>query len=253
MNDQERDFYAEIGIEFPSDAPTTAESTEQFEYYKHPAGLYKGFVGLLKPSYKDANGKRVDMGTPGALFSHYNLPFWITEFMGTTSVPMMEKLLVVAKDKILIPTRPIAELHYNNFISADPTKQWTLKSAYGGWQIEGRPEYKLIMPSPTNPAKTITNFKGFLAYYGMYISFALTYKAASEKQSRYVDGKVELLSANRIPLNVLKTFEAEIDSAVEKERESRRNSDSNTPPPPSTNFDSLLNDDEDSIGDFTGA
>ena len=103
-------------------------------------------------------------------------------------------------------------------------------------------------------ATKVVNYSGFPAYYGLPIKFALTYKPESEKQSRYIDGKIEIGElTKRIPFEKLQAFELAVESKVKAEQ-SERASKKDTVcyrTPPDTNFDLLnVSDSDDSLDDF---
>ena len=45
------DFYEDLGYQLPDDVGEV--KSESFEYYNHPAGIYKGVMGKLTAKYKD--------------------------------------------------------------------------------------------------------------------------------------------------------------------------------------------------------
>lgn len=251
------DFDADIGVpyELPDNAPKQGEF-EQFQYYQHPAGLYIGFVGKLNSKFKGADGKPLAPDMPGATFDHYQLALWITKFLGSTTNPKSEELITIsANGSIILPNRPTMECYYGLYISTDPKRAWSMAKTFEDWRIPGHAKYNIIQQSGKNMATKVVNYNGFPAYYGLGIKFALTYKPESEKQTRYIDGKVDILDmTKRIPFEKLQEFETAVEVKVKAEQ-SERASKKNTyeaAPPAETDFDLLASDNnsDDSLDDF---
>lgn len=250
---EERDFYADAGgagYELPEDIPESKEFTE-FEYYKHPAGMYVGFVGKLNPKYKDGEGKGCPKETPGALLSHFMLPFWTKQFLGSTSQPVQDKII---SEELVLPDRELHECYYNMYLTRDDKRLWSLKKTFLNWKIPGHPQYDIVVKGTTPGSKKI-NYKAFPAYYGLPVKFGLTFNPKSEKQSRYVDGEIMFLDmANRIPREKMQEFEKAVNIKLAKEREEReaRGKDSGYKPEtaPETDFDNMASSDSNDLDDF---
>jgi len=247
-------FEVDLGYTLPDTAPSSA-NIEERAFYQHAAGNYVGFIGRLNAKYKDANGKRCNADTPGATFSHYMLPIWLTQFLGTPDAPTKEDILKLVDDNILIPNRATRELYFNIYIPNDPKRLWTLKIMFGKWQFPEHPQYNIIVPNPSNPAANMVNFKGFPAYYGLPVNFNITFKADSEKKTRYIDSHIIVIDYTaRLKKEILEKFENDINLKVKAEMDARNNNNSNEyapPPPPEPNFDSMA-DVEDGLDEFLG-
>lgn len=245
------DFYETLGYEMPEDTPKQVEA-EGFQYYRHPMGLYMGFVGKLIAKYKDSEGHRCESEAIDAKFSHYSIPLWITKALGNLEHPSDEVL--IHPDTLLLPAKPITEIYFPIFISVEPKNQWTLKKMFENWSIPGHDKYNIIVPSTANPANTVTNFAGFPAYYGLSVKFYLT--AKDPTKSRYIDGVADIISyEKRIPMEKLQTFEEAISSRVEQERierqaESGTSSGYQPEKAPETNFDALGDSEDKDIDAF---
>lgn len=247
------DFMETLGYEMPEDTPKNVEA-EGFQYYRHPIGLYMGFVGKIIAKYKDSDGHRCEREAIGAQFNNYSLPIWITKALGNLEAPTDEILIHPAT--LVLPTRPTAEIYFPIFISAIPKNQWTLKKMFENWKIPGHNKYDIIAPSPVNPANTITSFASFPAYYGLSVKFYLTAKDLTK--GRYIDGEIEIISyEKRIPMETLKLFEEIVTAKIEEERKERQaksgNSSSYQPDnAPKTDFDALgsVDQEDDTVSNF---
>ena len=250
------DFDADIGVpyELPDNAPKQGEF-EQFQYYQHPAGLYIGFVGKLNSKFKGADGKPIAPDMPGAVFDHYQLALWVTKFLGSTTNPKSEEIITTSPNgSLILPLRPTMECYYGLYISTDPKRAWSMAKTFEDWRIPGHAKYNIIQQSGKNMATKVVNYNGFPAYYGLGIKFALTYKPESEKQSRYIDGKIDLIDmTKRIPFEKLQEFETAVEIKVKSEQSERASKKDNyvAETPPDTNFDLLNTGDSDSdLNDF---
>lgn len=252
-----KNFDDDIGVpyELPTGAPKQGEF-EQFQYYQHPAGLYIGFVGKLNSKFKGADGKPIASDMPGAVFDHYQLTLWLTKFLGSTTNPKSEEIITTSPTgNLLLPSRPTAECYYGLYISTDPKRAWSMAKTFEDWRIPGHAKYNIIQQSGKNMATKVINYNGFPAFYGLGIKFALTYKPESEKQSRYIDGKIDFIDmTKRIPFEKLQEFESAVEIKVKAEQ-SERASKKNTyeaPPPADTDFDLLATaeDSDNSLDDF---
>jgi len=244
------DFMEVLGYEMPEGAPKSVEA-EGYQYYRHPIGLYMGFIGKLAAKYKDSEGHRCEREAVDAKFSNYSLPLWITKSLGNLEIPTDE--ILIHPETLAIPNRPVAEIYFPIFISAIPNDQWRLKKMFENWKIPEHNKYDIIAPSAANPANTVTNFASFPAYYGLPVKFYLTAKDLAK--SRYVDGGIEVVSYDkRISMEKLNIFEDLITAKIELERQERqdKNKDSGNYQPteaPKTDFDALGNED-DTVNDF---
>jgi len=245
------DFFDTLGYEIPEDTPKNVEA-EGFQYYRHPMGLYMGFVGKIIAKYKDSEGHRCEREAIDAKFNNYSLPIWIIKSLGNLENPLDETL--IHPETLTLPPRPTAEIYFPIFISATPKDQWTLKKMFENWKIPGHNKYDIIAPSPANPANTMTSFASFPAYYGLSVKFFLT--AKDPAKSRYVDGGIEIISyEKRIPMETLKIFEEAVNDKLEKERKDRQaqsgnNSSYQPEDAPKTDFDSLGGNEDETVNDF---
>jgi len=235
----EQDFYDAIGYELPADVPEVVEGTNN-EWYKHPVGIYNGFIGKLNIKYKNGEGKNCSADEIGAVISHGTLPIWIFEFLGTVNAPTTEQVL--GKD-LTVPNRRTSELYYPIYISFLEKDQWRNFNAFSLLEIDGHPELKVIAPDPKNPLKKHTRIKVIPAYYGVPVRFILD-NAKSKTGSVYLADPIKMLNAPRIPLDKLKDFETAIDAKVQAEQ-IERNSNVPNETPPDTDFDAMASDDLD--------
>ena len=239
-----KDFDDEIGVpyELPDNAPRQGEF-EQFQYYQHPAGLYVGFIGKLNSKFKGADGKNCPPDMPGAVFDHFQLALWITKFLGSSTNPKTEEIVKLNADgNLLLPDRELAECYFGLYISTDPKRAWSLAKTFEDFRLPGHAKFNVLQQSGKNMATKVVNYSAFPAYYGIPIKFALTFKPESEKQARYIDGKIDLLElAKRIPFDKLQQFEAVVEAKVKASQAERAAKNNTYQPetPPETNFDLL--------------
>lgn len=247
---KEKDFDADIGMDYelPEGAPEQGEY-EEFQFYRHPAGIYIGFIGKLHSKFKDGKGKACDSNMPGANFDHFQLPLWILKFLGSSTNPKSEDIITITDGNLILADRSVFEMYYGAYISTDPKRLWGYTKMFEDFKIPGHPKYNIIQQSGKNMATKVMNYSGFPAYYGLQCKFALTYKPKSEKQTRYIDGKIEILDfTKRIPSDKLKLFEEAVDLKVKSEQKERaKQQDTYTPPEPAEpNFDLTGSEDMDS-------
>lgn len=234
------DFLSYCGYELPDDLPTQVEVQQQ-GYYQHPAGTYQGFIGRIVPKYKNLEGKNCSKEEVGASMSHLTLRIYLQKFLGTTQAPVNQELL---NDALTIPEgKTSSELYFPVNVSFNPSEAWRSIKQFEKFELPNAPESKIIQISPVNPMAKIIIPKNFPKYYGMKVNFDITFKAGSEKQSRYIDGNIQLIQ-QRLPMERLQEFEKEFEQKIEAEIEARK-AERNNPSyvPPTTDFGAILDED----------
>lgn len=243
-----KDMFKDMDYEMP-EGVGDVKSEGGFEYYQHPLGIYMALVGRLKIGYKNLNNEKCEPDEPGAYISYFNLPLWITRFLGTTTTPENKSLLEPKDDKIIIPTvQQAAELYFNVYLSYAPKDQWSIHQKFSSFHLSGHENMSIVRQNPAKPTEKVTNFRAFPAYYGMQVKFVLD-NAKSKTGKTYL-GSVELLTAPRISGTAMNQLEQDVQMMIEKEiaaRKSNNNDDYVAPPPPSA--DGLFEDID--TGDFT--
>lgn len=244
------DFMDTLGYELPEDARQEVEA-EGFQYYRHPIGLYMGFIGKITPKYKDAEGNKCEQETAGAVLAHYMLALWITKSLGGLEHPTDE--VIIHPETLALPNRPLAETYFGQFLTRVPADQWKFRKMFESWRIPEHEKYNIIRPAANNPANIVTSFASFPAYYGLPIKFHLTAKDPSK--GRYIDGEISIMSyEKRLPMEKLKAFEEIVDAKVAAERvereANRSNDDYQSAPAPQTDFDSMGGDEDDAVDNF---
>jgi hypothetical protein len=231
------EFWNEMGIELPNDAPQSVETTNQ-SYYKHPIGTYTAFIGRLTAKYKDSEGKRCEPTDVGASFSHFILPLWIKKFMGSNAQPTIEQLIT---DKLELPNRPITECYFPIVIMAnDKKRMWQYHRMFESFKVIDKPELTVVKSNPANPQKKSMDFKALATYVGIPVKFVLD-NSKSKKGNAYLDSLM-IESLSRPPIETLKGFELAVNTKVEAERQSRQKEDTYVPPQAPSFDESELND-----------
>ena len=251
------DFDADIGAlyELPDNAPKQGEY-EEFQFYRHPAGIYVGFIGKLISKFKDDKGKNCEPEMPGAVFDHFQLPLWILKFLGSAGAPKTEELIKLSPEgDLILPDRSIFEVYYGSYISTDPKRLWSYAKTFEDFKLLGHPKYNIIQQSGKNMATKVLNYSGFPAYYGLQCKFALTFKPDSDKQTRYTDGKIQILDVSkRFPMDKLNAFEQAVDIKIKAEQTERNQAKDNYTPdkPAEPDFDLTGGNEntDDSLDDF---
>lgn len=238
------DFLSYVGYELPDDLPKQVEIVQQ-GFYQHPAGTYSGFMGKLTPKYKNAEGKNCSREDIGAVMSHCVVRLYINKFLGTTQSPTNEVLI---GEDLSIPDRQTSELSFPVIVSFNPNDTWRAIKQFEKFELNGSPDSKIIMTNPTNPQTKIIVPRNFAKYYGMKVNFELTFKATSEKQARYIDGAIKLVGS-RIQGDLAK-FETEMEAKYNDEVEQRKAERAEGyVAPPTTDFGSILGDDNSNPAD----
>jgi len=239
----ENDFYEQVGYELPPDAPrdTVSEGTE---YYKHPAGIYVGFVGRLITKYKDVNDKACVAGVAGAKFSHYQLVRWIQRYLGTPAEPLLKDVL---GNDLQVPDVKFPELYFGEYLSAESKDQWSIAKKFENFKIAGYPKYDIIQPDSQKPSLKRTIWGAFPAYYGMIIKWEM---AIGEKKGNSYVVSTSLVNAERIPTAKILELEQKVADMIERERQQRemnkqQNDNYTPPPPPEADVNSLMSGDSD--------
>lgn len=237
---QENDFYNAVGYELPPDVPKEIVS-EGIEYYKHPAGIYIGFIGRLTAKYKDINGQRCDADLPGAKFDHYGLTRWIIRQLGTVSEPNAREVL---GNELVIPDgMQVAELYFPEYISVEPKQQWSLHKKFANFHIPGHPNLDIVKADVNKPSLKVTNFAAFPSYYGQVIKWNIV---VSKKDNPYIE-ETSLIASERISTEKIIELEHKVTEIIEQqrvEREAKRNSEYSPSAPPDTSASDL-------VGEFT--
>jgi len=216
---EERNFYEEAGFEMPVGVESvTAEGG--FEYYKFPAGLYRAVFGKMRPLYRNADKKSCEPTDIGAKLYSFQNYLWVTQYLGTSTHPEKKDILIVKDSGIVIPeVQQMAELYYSNFISYLPEEQWREHKKFESFVIPGHEQHRIISPDPANPSKKKTNFKNFPFYYGMTVEFNLVLSA---KGNPYMDSFKLITDAQRVPVDMMKALEVEVDARIQREIEARK-------------------------------
>ncbi len=226
---------------------------EARQYYRHPAGVYTGFIGKLVHKFVDAEGKYVEADEPGAIYKNSTLQIWLYKFLGNAENPVGD---VIITPELKLPDRPLQECYYPIVLSDDPKWFWKMANMFKSWKIPGHEKYTIIQPSKTNPSNKVMYKLAFPAYQGLPVKFTLTFKLSGGKSaddvSRYVEGEIEITDyAKRIPVDKLTAFYKEIDARFEKERAEREANRARMEGSyirealPDTNFDALDSDSND--------
>lgn len=237
------DFYEDLGYQLPSEVGEV--KSESFEYYKHEAGVYNGFIGKTTVKYKNLEGKKVEEGTAGARPSHLILSLWITEFLGTSQNPKNVPILSVGEDKIHIPAgiQQAAELYFPFMLSLDPKFQWAIQSKLQDFNIPGHDNLRLVKVNPAKMTEKITNFQALPYYYGMPIKFTLD--IGEKKGGIYLSKIIQGDLAKRVQQNLIMSLEEDFNALIQREidaRKSKKDDGYIQNPPPSVDFDNLLNE-----------
>lgn len=238
------DFYEDAGYAMPPEAGEV--KSDSFEYYKHPAGIYRGVFGKLTAKYKDSNGKKCEGADVGAKLTHFTAALWILEYKGKVNAPESKPMIAFVNNSFALPTgvQP-AEVYFPLMVSYDPKDQWKVQKLFESFAIPGHDNLRLVKLNPSKPTEKITNFQAFPSYYGMPIEWIIDLGA--QKGSPYCSS-IKMLVTPRYPQEAIATMEKEVEHIIELERAKHKESQSNSytaPPPPSTDLESLLEDGDD--------
>ena len=235
------DFYSELNIELPNDAPPSTESDSR-TYYKHPIGTYVGFVGRLTAKYRDVNDKQCEPGDAGARFNHYIQPLWIKKYLGSNEEP---KMIQYITDDLRLPNVPLAETYYPLLISVDPERGWAYHKMFDSWKMVNRPDLTVVKANPANPSKKIMDYKALAQYLGVPIKWTLVTsvsKKTGKESSPYIDSLI-IESFDRVPYPLFTALETAVKNKVDDERAKRqmeKNGDGYTiPDAPPADFSDL--------------
>jgi len=218
------DFYEQMGYELPPDMPNAVKEDKK-EYYRHPGGIYHGFIGKIMLKYKTSDGKKVEAGTPGANLSHGILQIWITKYLGTAHASVNVEII---KPDLTFDKRPVAELYYPQLITFLPKEQWKNVKLFDKFTL-GTNESKVIRPNVDKPTIKETVFKNFAYYYGVPVKFEIL---ISDKGNTYINSAIEIIEgAKRFSQQDMIALEREFERLLEAERESRKNQEQQYTPP----------------------
>jgi len=241
-------FYEQAGYALPDDMPQSVAS-EQKQYYRHPAGIYNGFIGRLMLKYKTADGKWSEQGMPGAILVRGVLQTWIKKYLGTPQTPV--NVTILNDDLTFSPDRKIAELYYPQVIEFAPKDQWKNIKLFDTFTL-GSPESKIIRSNADKPTIKETVFKNFAYYYGVPVKWVIS---LSDIGNTYIDTKkdrIEIIKgAERIPIADIAALEKEFERQLEAERAARKTEQAPEYTPPTADIDlsginpDLLNDNTD--------
>uniref|UniRef100_A0A6H1ZKA2 Uncharacterized protein n=1 Tax=viral metagenome TaxID=1070528 RepID=A0A6H1ZKA2_9ZZZZ len=231
------------GYELPDDLPGEVKN-ESFEYFRHPAGVYEGFIGKLVMKYKNANGDKVDATAPGAAISHTILNLWVKKYFGTSTAPVTETFLSDALE--INPNLPLSSFYYPQMVTLVPQDQWKNIQLFETFKIPNNDKLRIIQINPQKPTEKYTVFKSFPAYYGCSISFEIV---MSGKGNGFIQ-KITMLNKQWVPAQSILKLEQELSDLIQKDKAMRDSKDSGgyaPPPPPS--FDDIFGE-KDDLGEF---
>lgn len=235
------DFEKELGYSLPDGIEDV--KAEQTEYYRHPAGIYKGVFGKLEPRYKNLDGKRCEPEEPGAYLSHFIAKILLLSYHKDKEV---KKILSYHKsgthmekkpDMFIAPlgVKPV-ELYFPLTISYSPKEQWRNIKLFEKFIVNN---VKIVEVGNKQTEKVI-KFKNFPFFYGYGVDLVI---AESKKGSTYA----ESLTLNGEIYNKLAVSEMEnkIDEMIKEEINRNKNAENPILPP---SADDIINDDF--LGDY---
>jgi hypothetical protein len=236
------DFYEDMDYQIPEEI-TPVKSEGGFDYYKHPAGIYLGFIGRLTVKYKDINGKNCDPEAMGAKPSHSVLAIWLTEYLGTSGTPKSAPILLPTSEKVQLPKDvQSAQLYFPFTLSFDPKFQWSIHQKFESFIIPGYENSRIVTVNPNRMTEKYTNFQAFKFYYGLPVkmNIELSAKGNTYVSSIKLTGGLE----NRIPTNLMKQLESDFEELRAREKANTNSSSEAVPSqaPPNTSVEDLEND-----------
>jgi hypothetical protein len=122
------------GDELPDELNKGIESKGGF--YNHPVGEYTAFVGTVRPTYKDVNGKSCKADDEGAKVSGALCPCILVE------QPEYGRLITDKLD--LVSDVPYGARVHNQFMSLKPTAQWVSERFFGDFTLEGHDDKAVV-------------------------------------------------------------------------------------------------------------
>jgi len=245
----ERDFMLDAGAyELPSNV--SDQQVEVFEFYEHTPGEYTGFLGKLRPIYKDADNKTVKPDALGAVLNSFLMPIWIFQSLGTAELPLREVRITPEIALAFDPEKiSVHSAYFNIYIPyLDQRSQWQNIQKFGKFTFPGNDGLRLVKIDPAMRTKKTVCFTNFPKYYGMPVTFSLT----PGKKSVYIDTLTQGEVAQIVPATKILQLENQVDKIIEAEKTKRRASLGSYLPetPPQTNFDVLASED---TGEFSEA
>ena len=236
------DFYSTLGYELPSNIVDAVAGEASFQFYKHKAGFYKGFVGKLVPRYKDMEGKKCESTIPGATLSHFNLTLWLVKYLGTADRP--EEVQILNPD-LTIPEGDLRKFYVSHVISILPKDQWRNHRTFDTFMIPNHENSKIVQPNPADPSTKVTLFKNFPFYYGLPVNLTIE-ESTKRADSTFVTSVTITDYSKRVPKDLMQSLEQQYETRLQIEMEERKSRNNSTPEvaynvvdPSSVDFDAL--------------
>lgn len=187
-------------------------------FYKHPLGVYVGKLGSPELRYIGPDGKKCKADDVGAVPARIILKIYLTKYLGEQDAPQSIRLL--GEDLSIPKDRTSFELYYPDTMSLEQRFQWAVIKKFEKFIIPDINDSHIIK-------ENVVRYGKIRLYYGLEVKFILTQNA---KGFRYID-EIALTDSARVPINLMKEFEADFAELQKQERLASSNDSANIPQP----------------------
>jgi hypothetical protein len=220
---ENNDFYSTAYYELPEGTPK--EVSHEGGFFKHEAGIYKGFIGKLMGKYVNIEGSKIDSWIPGSRLSHFTLPIWLREYYHPKG-----NTVKILSDSLEIITQNPFETYFGIYVSAKPEDQWKYNGLFENLILPENKNFKIIGLNPKNPVQKITNFGMFPQFYGVPVKITLS---LSDKGNVYASS-ITIIEEPRFDPAKIHELEASLKTIIELRK--NRNQEQ-SPMPEAEDFD----------------